>query len=66
MRVLLERTNDMWTFDGETWSNEDASPTEVKRPNEATPHFDMFYPELQVIEIVPLPQTNYVPPLPRP
>jgi hypothetical protein len=55
----------MWTFDGETWSNEDATPAEVKRPDEAT-HFDMFYPELQVIEIVPLPKTNYVPPLPLP
>ena len=60
----------MWTFDGETWIEEGGSPSEVKRPDEA-PRPELyggFYPELQVIEIVPvpLPRTNYVPPLPLP
>ena len=57
----------MWTFDGETWIEEGGSPNEIKRPDE-TSHFEEFYPELQVIEIVPLPRTrtNYVPPLPLP
>jgi hypothetical protein len=55
----------MWTFDGEEWIEEGASPKENKRPE--TSRFEEFYPELQVLEIVPLPNVNYdVPPLPLP
>jgi hypothetical protein len=55
----------MWTYDGEEWIEEGGSPDAIKRP-EQTSQFEMFYPELQVVEIVPVPQTNYVPPLPLP
>lgn len=58
----------MWVFDGETWTDEGSAATDqVKRPNQNNPHFDEFYPELQVVEIVPVPRINYdVPPLPLP
>ena len=64
----------MWTYDGESWIDEGASPDqtnghangEVKRPTQ-TSHFDELYPELQVVEITPVvPRTNRVPPLPFP
>jgi hypothetical protein len=58
----------MWVFDGESWEQDNGATDEVKRPktNEQMPRFDEFYPELQVVEIVPVPRTNYVPPLPLP
>ena len=60
----------MWTYDGESWIDEGASPDqangEVKRPNQ-TSRFEEFYPELQVVEITPvMPRTNRVPPHPVP
>jgi hypothetical protein len=55
----------MWVFDGEQWTDEGASESEVKR-NDKTPRYEQSTPELQVIEIVPLPtRPAYVPfPLP--
>jgi len=51
----------MWVFDGETWIDEGATISEeTKRPAE-TSQFDLFYPELQVIEVVPTPRAEYVP-----
>ncbi len=56
----------MWVFDGEEWTEEGA--TETRKPDEPMrPAPGEFYPELQVIEIVPVPtpQPQYVPfPLP--
>jgi hypothetical protein len=47
----------MWVFDGEDWTEEGGSSGSGKGP-EARPRFDEFTPELQVIEIVPVPRTN--------
>jgi len=60
----------MWTYDGESWIDEGASPDqtngEIKR-HVPTSHFEESYPELQVIEITPVtPRTNRIPPLPVP
>jgi len=55
----------MWIYDGEQWIEEGAGANESK-PEPTMPQFDQFYPELQVIEIVPVPRTNYVPPFPLP
>jgi hypothetical protein len=53
----------MWIYDGEQWIEEGASESETK-PERTPQQEEMFYPELQVIEIVPVPRTNYVPPFP--
>jgi hypothetical protein len=56
----------MWVFDGDSWINEDASTEPVKRPADA-PRYDMFYPELQVVEITPVvPRVQEIPPHPLP
>jgi hypothetical protein len=72
----------MWTYDGDSWIDEGASPDqingqtngqtngetngEVKRPN-TTSRFEELYPELQVVEMTPVtPRTNRVPPHPVP
>jgi hypothetical protein len=56
----------MWVYDGESWIDENASTEPVKRPAE-TPRYDMFYPELQVVEITPvLPRVQEIPPHPLP
>lgn len=55
----------MWVFDGEQWTeegNEQKGKTEQQRP---FPYEEMV-PELQVIEIVPVPKTIPVPPFPLP
>jgi hypothetical protein len=54
----------MWIYDGEQWIEEGASESEAK-PDTTMPQFDQFYPELQIVEIVPVPRPHYVPfPLP--
>ena len=54
----------MWIYDGEQWIEEGVSESE-KKPDATMPQFDMFYPELQVIEIVQVPKPTHVPfPLP--
>ena len=40
----------MWTYDGEEWIEEGASEEKRKPATNAIP-YDMFLPELQVIEI---------------
>ena len=51
----------MWIYDGDQWIEEGVNETEAKR--DRTPASEeMYLPELQVIEIVPVPKTNYVPP----
>ncbi|HVS31944.1 MAG TPA: hypothetical protein VMS98_10840 [Thermoanaerobaculia bacterium] len=53
----------MWVFDGENWINEDAA--EQKREVEIPVRIEQFVPELQVIEVVPVPKKIPVPfPLP--
>ena len=54
----------MWIYDGEDWINEGANESGPK-PENRPQREEMFYPELQVVEIVtPVPKTNYVPPFP--
>lgn len=51
----------MWIYDGEQWIEEGASESESK-PERTPQREEMFYPELQVVEVViPVPRTNYVP-----
>ena len=54
----------MWVFDGEQWTEDGAS--EERRNVETTQvPIEQFVPELQVIEVVPVPRKNPVPfPLP--
>jgi hypothetical protein len=61
----------MWVYDGEQWREDDDSDVIVttnNRPqtNRSPYEIQEFVPELQVIEIVPLPRTDYVPPFPLP
>jgi hypothetical protein len=54
----------MWIYDGEQWIEEGANEN-AKKPDQTMPRLDEFVPELQVVEITPLPRTNHVPfPLP--
>jgi hypothetical protein len=55
----------MWVFDGEEWTEEGTSSSSAK-PENSPIRIDELMPELQIIEIVPVPQTNYVPPFPLP
>ncbi len=55
----------MWIYDGEQWIEEGVNEHETK-PEQAQHHEEMYQPELQVLEVVPVPKTNYVPPLPLP
>ncbi|HEX8154934.1 MAG TPA: hypothetical protein VF698_17510 [Thermoanaerobaculia bacterium] len=59
----------MWVFDGEQWRQDDEgdeySTPKTARPAPVAP-IDELVPELQVIEIVHVPRTNYVPPFPLP
>jgi hypothetical protein len=66
MEDATTKGNAMWVYDGETWTQEGGSntPTPAK-PDTAHPQrFDEFVPELQVIEILPIPQKKPVPPFP--
>jgi hypothetical protein len=56
----------MWIFDGEEWTEEGAS--EDRKPASPMPQWNECSPELQVLEIVPVPQprTQYIPPVPMP
>ena len=57
----------MWVYDGEEWTDEGSS-SERKPETTPRPQLDEFVPELQVIEIVPIPpaKPSYVPPFPLP
>ena len=54
----------MWIYDGEQWIEEGVSGNEVK-PEQNPRTDEMFYPELQVVDVVPVPQTNVPPPVPQ-
>jgi hypothetical protein len=53
----------MWIYDGEQWTEEGVNEHETK-PEEAPRYEEMYQPELQVIEVVPVPRQTYVPPFP--
>ena len=55
----------MWIYDGEQWIEEGVNEKETK-PDQAPRPEEMYQPELQVIEIVPVPKPTYVPPFPLP
>jgi len=55
----------MWTYDGEQWIEEGVNAHETKPEHRPRPE-EMYQPELQVIEVVPVPKPNYVPPFPLP
>jgi hypothetical protein len=58
----------MWIYDGDQWIEEGVSETDKKRPETIMPrHGEELYPDLQVVEveILPVPQTNYVPHFPH-
>lgn len=55
----------MWIYDGEQWIEEGASENETKSETRM-PQFDQFYPELQIVEVVPLPKPNYIGPITLP
>ena len=55
----------MWVFDGEQWTEEGAG--EAKRNVDVdmiNARIEQFVPELQVIEVVPTPRKNPIPPYP--
>ncbi|HEY6842541.1 MAG TPA: hypothetical protein VI391_00100 [Thermoanaerobaculia bacterium] len=53
----------MWIYDGEQWIEEGVSEHDKKSEQTPRPE-EMYQPELQVIEIVPLHKPAYVPPYP--
>ena len=57
----------MWIYDGEQWTEEGVNEHESKpetQPGQAPRPEEMYQPELQVIDIVPVPKPTYVPPFP--
>ena len=54
----------MWIYDDDQWIEEGVNKKE-KKPDQ-TPRPEELQPELQVVEIVPVPKPTYVPPLPLP
>ena len=57
----------MWIYDGEQWIEEGVNDKTTKTDQDQAPRpEEMYQPELQVIEIVPVQKPNYVPPLPLP
>lgn len=53
----------MWIYDGEQWIEEGVNEHDAK-PDQKTQPEEMYHPELQVIEIVPVQKPTYVPPYP--
>ena len=56
----------MWIFDGEEWTEEGGSQDTAKSENGYKIPMNEFVPELQVLEIVPAPKSNPIPPFPLP
>ena len=54
----------MWVFDGEEWVEE--GKAEQKREDRVPVRIEQFVPEMQVVEVVPLPQKNPFPAFPLP
>lgn len=55
----------MWVYDGEEWT-EERTGDKARTPEQQRPRYEEMMPELQVIEIVPVPKSNPVPPFPLP
>ena len=53
----------MWIYDGEQWTEEGVNEHDKKPDQNRLPE-EMYQPELQVIEIVPVQKPTYVPPYP--
>jgi len=53
----------MWIYDGEQWIEEGVNDHDKKDEQNRLPE-EMYQPELQVIEIIPIPKPTYVPPFP--
>jgi hypothetical protein len=57
----------MWVFDGEEWTEEGVSrDANATKPGRVTPRLDEMQPELQIVEIVPLPPLPRYIPMPLP
>ena len=56
----------MWVFDGEEWIEEGGSRDSAKNEKAMRIPISEFVPELQVLEIVPTPKSNPIPPFPLP
>jgi hypothetical protein len=56
----------MWIFDGEEWTEEGGSKDTAKSETGNMIPMNEFVPELQVLEIVPTPKSNPMPPFPMP
>jgi len=55
----------MWIYDGSEWIEEGTSEVKPQQPNQ--PEYDLYLPELQVVEYVPTtPATRNVPVIPFP
>jgi hypothetical protein len=54
----------MWVFDGEEWTRDDGGVESTVTPETKRPRYDEHMPELQVVEIVPVPVKNRNQPLP--
>jgi hypothetical protein len=57
----------MWVFDGEQWTYDGGEESNGKKPEPITSlRIDELVPELQVVEIVPVPKNTRIPPFPLP
>jgi hypothetical protein len=56
----------MWVFDGEEWIEEGGPQETSKTKGGIKIPMNEFVPELQVLEIVPTPKSNPIPPFPLP
>lgn len=45
----------MWVFDGEEWTQDDGGEQSKPKGEAPRPRYDEMMPELQVVEIVPVP-----------
>jgi hypothetical protein len=59
-----EKGRPMWIYDGEQWIEEGVNEYETKPEKAPRPEDQMYMPELQVLEVVPVPRPTYVPPFP--
>ncbi|HEX9161435.1 MAG TPA: hypothetical protein VF980_06970, partial [Thermoanaerobaculia bacterium] len=46
----------MWVFDGETWTNEGGQPEQKESLEAQAARYEQYMPELQIQEIVSVPQ----------
>ncbi len=56
----------MWIYDGDQWIEEGVNEKDKETKREETARPEEMLPDLEVVEIVPVPQTHYVPPFPLP